>query len=326
MSKKKLWAISLLVIVAAGMAIFLLWPRTKLPETKITDTTLLGHIAREKGFFEEKKELKIKWEIMKPEDSISALLTGEVDYTTFFGTLAKPYIETSLRGAPIKTIMLTGRYSGVSLVSQPELELNDLKTIGIDFQHAYQRYQALKFFEENNLKVEVITPKTEELFMVREELQSLLKNGKVDAILVMSSHALRLQALGFPILADFVGILPSGLAVRNDKIEKNPEEIKKVVRAFERTMEFIVTEPEETKNLLLKFWSLEETKENLAMIEEYYSLLRESFDRKNVSYDEGAELLIKLAKAGEFETLQEVEEQVVTQEELDKVFDFRFVR
>ena len=326
MYKKIPWATILLILVVAGVIILVFLPKTKLPETKITDTTLLGHIAREKGFFEEKKELKIKREIMKPEDSISALLAGEVDYTTFLGTFAKPHIETSLRGAPIKTIMLTTRHSGFSLIAQPELELNDLKTVGIEVRHTSKHYQALKFFEENNLEVEITTPKAGELFLTREELQGLLEDEKVDAILTMHSHTLRLQPLGFTVLATFIDVLPSGLVVRNDKIEKNPEEIKKIVRAFERTMEFIVTEPEKTKGLLLKVWDLEKTEENLETIEEIYSLMRIGHDRTDVPHDEGAELLIKIIKAGEFETLQDVEEQVVTQEELDKVFDFRFVR
>jgi len=35
---------------------------------------------------------------------------------------------------------------------------------------------------------------------------------------------------------------------------------------------------------------------------------------------------MKIVKTEGFGALQEVEEQIVTQEELDKVFDFRFVK
>jgi hypothetical protein len=92
-------------------------------------------------------------------------------------------------------------------------------------------------------------------------------------------------------------------------------------------MDFILDKPEETKEILLKlFWNSEKTEENLAIVGEYYSFLKTVYDRRNVPPEEGAELLIKIAKAGEFESIQEVEGQNVTLEEIQKVFDFHFVK
>jgi len=322
MNKKFLLAMVLLILMIAGVIIFSLWPKKKLPEIKIANITLLSLIATEKDFFE-KEGLQVKLEEILPEDSVSALLAGEVDYATFYRLFAKLVIEASLRNAPLKTIMFTTKHEVYSLVAQPKLKLKDIKTIGIFSRYTSQHYQILKFIENNNLKIAIIAPKTEEGFWTTEKLQNLLLSGEVDAILTFSENAPHLQSQGFSILDVLIEESPSCLSVRNDKIEKEPEEVQKVVRALEKTMEFIVTRPEETKGFLLKLLEQAKREENPAIL---YPLFKAMYDRKNVPYDEGAELLIKIAKAGEFETVQEVEEQIVTPEDLQKVFDFRFVK
>lgn len=326
MNKKSLWIIALLILMAAGVVTFSFWPKTKLPEIKIVDNTILSYISAEKGFFKE-EGFQVDVETISSEDRISALLAGEIDYAIFYGLLTKPIIEASLRNAPIKTIMFTKKHQVYFLVVQPELELNNLKTIAITSRHTSLHYQVLKFIEKNNLKIAIMAPETQKGLWTAEKLQSLLLAGEVDAILTYSIYStLQLQTQGFPILDTLIDESPSDLNARNDKIEKKPEEVQKVVRTLERTMEFIVTRPEETKKLLLKFWDLEKTEENLAMVEKYYPLLKTAYDRKNIPPDEGAELLIQIVKAEEFETLQEVEEQIVTPQDLQKVFDFRFVK
>ena len=333
MNKKNLWIIVLLILITAGVVIFFLWPKTKLPEIKIADNAILSVIATEENFFK-KEGLKIQREgIASAEDSMSALLAGEIDYAIFPGGSIKPVIESTLRNAPIKIIMLTGNYPRFLLTDQPELELKDVKTIGIHSWYNAQHYLALKFIEANNLEAEIIAPKTQNVLWTEKKLQNLLLRGEVDAILNSSYSALlNTQTQEFLILDSIIYMAPSSLGVRNDKIEKDPEEVQKIVHALEQTMDFIITNPEKTKKIILKSISsakeLEKAAEEdlLKVAEFFYPFLKNTFDRRDVPYNEGAELLIKLAKAGEFETVQEVEEQVVTQEELDKVFDFRFVK
>jgi len=323
-----LWAILLLMVVATGLVVFLLRPKVELSKIKIADTTILTSIAIGKGSFKE-EGLQVEWVtgVLVLEDSPSGLLAGKVDYAGFQNFFAKPFIEAILRNAPIKIIMFTARHEAYSLVAQPGLKLNDLKTIAIFSQYDSIHYQILKFIEKNNLEITIITPKTQGDFWNIEKLNNLLLSGEVDAILTFPENAPSLQAQGFSILDTLIDESPSCLIVRNDKIEKKPEEVQKVVRVLGKTMEIIVSRPEETKGLLLKSWNPAKTpKENLAIIDNYYPFLKAAYDRKNIPIDEGAELLIKIVKAGEFETTQEVEEQIVTPEDLQKVFDFRFVK
>jgi len=316
MNKKFLLATASLVLVAAGVITLFLGPRIELPEIKIAINfpSPILFIAAEKGFFEE-KGLKVKFETMSSEDSVSALLAGEVDYAYFLPPFIKSSVEASLRGAPIKIIILTEKYQVVPVVTRSGLKLNDLKIIGIVSYPSFY-YQGLKFIKENNLKVKIIKVERS------KEAETSLTSGMTDAALVEPSSAARLRAQGFQVLDILNEALPSGLSARDDKIEKEPEEVKKVVYALQQAREFIVTEPEETKKLILKLFKLKEVEENLQMVEKMYLI----WERRNISADEVTELLTQIVKAGDFETVQEVEEQVVTPEELQKVFDLRFVK
>jgi NitT/TauT family transport system substrate-binding protein len=280
-----------------------------------SDSVLPLFVAQEKGFFEE-EGLKVKLEEMQPSMSLSALLAGEVDYMPF----PLNAVIANLKGAQVKTIILTSRYPMFFLVAQPGLELEDLKSIGITFFGASpMHYHALKLVEENNLDVEIIAsndPQATVAFLFR---------GTTDAILAQELKAIRFQASGFSILKAFHDVLPSGLSTTTEKIENNPEEVRKIVRAVKKAREFIESNPEEMKEFILRFYNLEKTEENLAMAETAALMFKDAFTRKGVPVDEGLETLIKIAKAGSFENLQDIEGQTVSQEEIDQVFDFRFV-
>lgn len=316
MNKKLLWATVLLALTVVGVITFFLRPRVELSEIKIAINfpSPILFIATERGFFEE-KGLKVKLETMLPEDSVSALLAGKVDYAYFLSPFIKSSIEASLRGAPIKIIIFTEKYQVAPVITRSGLKLNDLKIIGI-VSYPFFYYQGLKFIEENSLKVKIIKVERP------KEAETSLTSGITDAVLVGLPSAARLRAQGFQVLDILNGILPSGLSARDDKIEKESEEVQKVVYALRQAREFIVTEPEETKKLILKLFKLKETEENLQMVEKMYL----EWERRNISANEGAKLLVQIVKAGMFETVQEVEEQIVTPEDLKKVFDFRFVK
>lgn len=329
MNKKFLVVIAPIILIATGVSFFLFWPKIESPEIKISGNTLSFFIARNKGFFnKENLQVKLVEKIPTQDEEISALLAGKVDYA--LGLSPETPIEASLRGAPIKTIIVPSTPSASCavffLIALPGLKLNDLKTVGVFSQYTFQYYLVLKFIEENNLDAKIISSGSQEAPWGTQELQSLLLANKVDAILLRTFPAEQLQSQGFPILATLIDTTPSTLSVRDDKIEKSPGEIKKVVRVMEKGIEFTVTNPKETMGLVLKYLGLKKTEKNIQIIEKEYSICEATHDKNNIPIDKKMELLIKVVKAKDFETTQEVEEQIVTQEEFDKVFDFRFVR
>ena len=342
---KKIILLVVLIIIVIGVWLYLFFnspikddPRKIIPEKvelskiKIVENhpSLLMLVATKEGFFEE-EGLKVELlRIVSSEDCKNILLAGEVDYTHMSGEFSEPVITASLRNAPIKTIMFTSRYLLASINTQPGLRMNNLKSIGIVSQpplyYKLLMYKALKFIEENNLETEIIAVKNGYENLDADDIKNFLTLGMTDAVLMTPRYGIKAQTNGFPILDILMETLPASLSTRNDKIEEEPEEIQKVIRALERTMEFIIMEPEKTKEFLLVFFKIEKTEENLQMIEKtIYPLTKIIYDRRNIPADEGAELLIKLIKIGDFTTIQEVEKQVITPEEFQKVFDFRFV-
>ena len=70
---------------------------------------------------------------------------------------------------------------------------------------------------------------------------------------------------------------------------------------------------------------MEATAKNIELAKAASPFIVKALDRRGVAADEGAEMLIKYAKAGNYQTLQDVESQIVTEDDLRQVFDFRFV-
>lgn len=330
MNKKLLLLIIVLIaLTAVGVVTLLLLSKTEeLPEIKIeelqeikiavnVELPFIFFVAEEKGFFEE-EDLSVQFIQMPLEEHITALLSGQIDY--FHSRIGVHSIEDSLKGSPIKIIMFTSKQVAFYLFSHTELEMNNLKTVGV-LPSVLTYYQALRLIDENELEAKIITAKTP------SELEFFLHSGTVDAALVAGSHIVKFYVQGFPLLTitPDTGI-PSFIVAREDKIQKKQEEAQKLVRALERTMDFIITKPEETKEFSLKYLELEKTEQAIKIIEEFYPIMKNNYDKKNTPNDEEIKTLIRIAKAGKFETLEEINKQTVTAEDLEKVFDFLFIK
>ena len=337
MNKKSLGIIVLILLISLilGVIFISFGPKDRKDELpKIIIAGNFGYLlSGEWENFFKKEGLQIEYakEYHKrtAEGVTLALLQGEIDYVLSYGHGSSFFIKPSLKGAPIKTVMLLDAGTPISLIANPEIKkLDDLKSVGVyPLYSPYTLYYPIrKFIEDHNLeKVEIVEPENQHV----HGLYYLLIDNEVDAIFVHSGQAYELQKKGFHILDTFTELQPASLIVRNDKIERNPEELQKVIKALEQTINFIIDNPEKLKKNFLEEFNLD--KEDIVLLtssmENFVSYLISSFEtRRYCPVNEGAKLLIQITKAEEFKTIQEVEKQVVTQEELDKVFDFRFVR
>jgi NitT/TauT family transport system substrate-binding protein len=273
-------------------------------------------IAQEKGFFQE-EGLKVELIEMEPGMSVSALLNGSIDYSSF----GVAEIGASLKGASISTFMLTAQGpANFMLIGQPGLKLDEIKTIGITYWHIPMHYQALRLIEEEDLESEIITSGAPAATV------AMLVKGDVDAILASDLRAVQMQKEGFQSVKELETIHPSSLSARKEKIENDPEEVQSVVRAFRKSIEYILqADIGEIAEFLLRHSSMEATAENIELAKAASPFIVKALDRRGLAADEGAEMLIKYAKAGNYQTLQDVENQIVTEDEIKQVFDFRFV-
>ena len=273
-------------------------------------------VAQEKKFFNE-HHLEVQLKSMEGPAVIPALLAENIDYFLFTQTGARG----SLQGIPIKTVIILTKSSFMTLITQPNLELNDLTNIAITRWHTPPHYLALRTIKENNISAKIISTETV------TGGPAFLMTDKADALIYDLGNALQIkEKYGYPILKIFDDHIPQGLTTSDKKIANNPEEVEKMVEAIQSSLIFIVNNPKESQELLFEFLELERNKPNKKIIEELYSVLKEAIDQKGLPGEKEVNTLIKITKAGAFETINDIEKQEVTEEDITTVFDFRFIK
>jgi NitT/TauT family transport system substrate-binding protein len=153
-------------------------------------------IAMTKGFFAE-EAMDVEMIQVNPRLGATALLNGDIDFTTTFGTTLRGIIG----GFPIKFVAVAVRKSEHFLVVRPEFkEIRDLngKRLGVSTlfgsdQRAAEEMIRAKGFAPNMMKAVALGDAP-----VRAQA---LRSGLVDAISVSSPFDLSLQAEGFRALA-----------------------------------------------------------------------------------------------------------------------------
>jgi len=292
--------------------------RTKIKIARLTgglsDFPLL--LAEEKGLFE-KYGLDVEFKPMQPQLGIPALLADEVDYIYF--TVSS--VIASQKDAPIKIIMFLQKEQRPILLAQPGLELEELTSIAFANPYSPIHYSALKLIAENNLDAEIVAVDGAPAIST-----AMLTKKQVDAALKVAPEAFQLQEQGYALLAILGDSLPIGLATRDDKIAENPEEIEKVISAVLSAVEFIKNNPGETKEFIFESFSLEKNEVNEKIVDMTYSIIEETSLETGMLDEERMVTLIKFAKAGSFEAPEDIESQTVTQEEIAKSVDLRFLK
>lgn len=280
----------------------------------LSDFSLL--LAQKQGFFEE-QGLTVKFEVMQPQLGVPALLSDEVDYIYF--TVSS--VAASQKGAPIKIVMFLQNEQRPLLLAQPGIELERIKTIAFANPHSPIHYSALKLTDENNLEAEITAIEGAPAIST-----ALLTKGQVDAAIKVAPEAFQLQEQGYVLLAELGDNIPLGLSAKENKIKDKPEEIEKVISAILSAVSFINENPEETKDFIFESFSLERNETNERIVEMTYSIIKETNLENGLADEERVKALIKFAKAGNFETLQDIENQTVTKEEIAKSIDLRFLK
>jgi ABC-type nitrate/sulfonate/bicarbonate transport system substrate-binding protein len=271
-------------------------------------------VAQQKNLFEA-NGLMAEFEQMETADALKALIEKEVDYMP-----SSPLtLEASLEETPIKTIMAFADGSPYYLVLQPGLELKDLKTIGVSSPHSGPHYQAMKLIEENDIPATVS-------FLGNSPAQHItaLFEASVDGAVVTPPYVFLLREDGFTVLEPFgdVRVLFSGLTTRNEKIENNPEEVEKVIKTVQSAVEFIRTNPQETRDLLFEFFELEKNEKNEKAVEDTYLFMKGYFSTEGTLDEETIREVIQFAKTEQFASFKDVKNQSVSPEEIAKAFDF----
>jgi ABC-type nitrate/sulfonate/bicarbonate transport system substrate-binding protein len=240
-------------------------------------TALPDRIATERGFFE-REGLRVRYiQFQGTNLMLSALMANELDYVTIL-----PFIAgAATRGLPVKIVGATTKASGYAIVSRPEIDnVKALKgkriainTFGSSADFAIYQLLSRNGLDPNkDVTLQAIAGSPDARF-------AALIGGSVDATVVNSPFEYRAEQKGFRTLlsvretAEFVRIPIVGLSTTQRKIDKEPDEIVRMLRGQRAAILFLQSQREVGIGLLEKLLRLDR-----AAAERFYGIYRDQYN------------------------------------------------
>ena len=240
-------------------------------------TSLPDRIAMERGFFE-KEGLKPRYiQFQGTNLMLNALLTHEIDYVRIV-----PFIAgAATRGLPVKIIAALTKSGGYAIISRPDIaSVKDLKgkRIAINTFGSSADFAIYQLLSRNGLDPN----KDVTLLSIAgspDARFAALVGGAADATVVNSPVEYRAEQMGFKILlnaretAEYVKIPTSGVSTSQRKIDREPDEIVRLLRALRSAMLVLQNQREISIGLIEKI-----SKVDRPTAERFYGIYREQFN------------------------------------------------
>lgn len=240
-------------------------------------TALPDRIAVERGFFE-KEGLRVRHvQFQGTNLMLSALMANELDYVTIL-----PFIAgAATRGLPVKIVGTTTKSSGYAIVSRPDIDnVKALKgkriainTFGSSADFAIYQLLSRNGLDPNkDVTLHAVAGSPDARF-------AALVAGSVDATVVNSPFEHRAEQKGFRTLlsvretAEFVRIPIVGLSTTQRKIDKEPDEIVRMLRGQRAAILFFQSQRDAGVAMIEKLLKLDR-----AAAEKFYGIYRDQYN------------------------------------------------
>ncbi len=199
---------------------------------------LTGGVALKRGFFKE-EGLDVELIRMNANVSITALATGDIDYTMIFGSV----VRAGVRGLPVKVVASFLDSSTHTLIARAEYKsVKDLrgKTLGVSSFGATADVVARMMFQKSGIDPE----KDIKIIALGSDRArfSALKEGIVDVAVISPPADVEGKKLGFNVLArayEMFSFPFVGLGAHTKKIKERPDEIKRTIKALIKANRYI---------------------------------------------------------------------------------------
>lgn len=206
-------------------------------------------VAAKKGYF---RDEGLEPEIigMRPPVSITALASGDIDYTTVFGSV----VRAAVRGLPVRVVASFIDGSTHALIARPEFKsVKDLRgrTLGVGSYGASDDIAGRMMVKhygvdpDKQMKVVALGPDRARF--------AALKEGIVDVAVIAPPMDSEGRRAGFNILARAYEIFTFpfvGLGTSTKKLSEKPDEVRRTLKAFIRANRFIRDNREESIQIL----------------------------------------------------------------------------
>jgi len=247
-------------------------------------------VAMRKGFYRD-EGIEVDKIQMQPAIGVKALMSGDVDYLLAWGSA----LRAAVSGVPIKAVLgFAGRPLHV-LIARPEIKTpKDLKgkIIGVDSVAGtvdYLSRVAVRHFgfePEKDVKIIVTGESPTRL--------AALRAGAIDATPIDVAFAVKAEDEGFKrlvYLGDLIELPLSGIAVMDQKLQSQRDQIKRVVRAGVRGLRFMKQNRNETVQMLADYLRITPSQSARA-----YDASINSFTDDGIISDKGVLLDVQLTK------------------------------
>ena len=206
-------------------------------------------ISKRRGFYQE-EGLDARKIVVRTPLHVAALLAGELDYSTVTGII----LSASVQGMPLKSVMGWFDNPLHMLIARPNIKkLTDLK----DKRVAVSTYGSIPHVMlREALAGAGMNPEKDITVLAlggSGDRIAALAAGIVDATPLDVAYIQRTEKLGYNnllYLGDVVNLRLGGLAVNTNKIQRQPEQITRVVRATLKGVRFMKTNKPETLTIM----------------------------------------------------------------------------
>lgn len=273
---------------------------------------LVPFIAKDRGFYL-KHGSDVELIQMRPNISIAALLSGELDYIELIGST----IRSAARGLPVRAVSTGIKSPFFSIIGQPKhRNIKEIKgaVIGLTSiggtNHISARITLTKIGLDPDKDVKFLAIGDEKIMV------EAFKAGRTDAVVLAPPFSIQLKREGFPILANtarYVTIPFSGLGTTVDRIKNNRAQIKRVLKAEVEALQYIHANPAGTTDVIRKRFHMDER-----LARESYDAVVEAFSRDGRVPLEGVDILLQIEKDQKLIPATVTAQMVVEQTLLDE--------
>ncbi len=286
--------------------------KTRLGVSDVSFTFLPHLIAKDTGIFQ-KRGLQVEVIFIGGPVGTAALAAGELDYSASTDS----GLPAAVQGVPIKAVLFAMKGPPFYLVSQPRIKkINELlgKKVGLSRLGTSPYYASRRIFRKFGIDADKIT-------YIQAGSNSnrvmALTNGSLDASMLSLPTARVMIEKGFTELASprDIGLVPhAGLIVRTAIIEKNREQVKKMIASLVDAMEYMANNKAKTIDYITAKWKLSRELTEQLLIRDFLPMLTMDGRMAQQSVQEHLDteyqnkLISRRAQAGEVMDLSMLEE------------------
>jgi ABC-type nitrate/sulfonate/bicarbonate transport system substrate-binding protein len=190
---------------------------------------------------------------------VVALINGDLDYGIYGGTT----IRAIASGMPIKVVMSNRSTSGLSLVARPGIHsVKDLRgkivaiaTVGDAMDYASRAILKHHGMDpDQDVKLRAVGP--------GQMTYQTLRSGMTDAgiMSVLNGTQLMREKKGFTILMEVDEVrkgVSNNLIVSGKKLKEQPAQVRKVIRATLRSIDYVRKNREKAVDYMVREWNIE---------------------------------------------------------------------